>query len=404
MHTIEGFYEIRTFGLAGANKVDVLTDPASVLWVPGQQLAALTGDGMRADGLYSTSDMSWALDRAYVRRVADPGKIYTKTRAKSTTLFAVAGLVQKACHTAREAYFGFSREFIATVLPAYPEFVARHAELIELWAAAVAHGGHGFDPGGLKFHAAVAARDARLLAAAESRPESRPEPGPEPRPEPARPAGPGVTAEDVRQAVRQLLQDELPGIVRPIVLEAVKAQPGPGAAPVIDLVRIMADAAGQLAGIAEIHRDQLVLSRQTIELITPNHQLFLTAREYVEMDGVAEALKRAPALAEPSLGLDRIIDHGKASLWMKRLCREEKKKVAANAVARIIAEDAGLEPPPIYIPAFRMKRLEREHAKVLMFSPPCWARLKQTFLPQGTPTLLFPGPKVAAPPAGAQEG
>ena len=28
-----------------------------------------------------------------------------------------------------------------------------------------------------------------------------------------------------------------------------------------------------------------------------------------------------------------------------------------------------------------MKRLEREHAKVLMYNPACWAHLKQTFLP-----------------------
>jgi hypothetical protein len=284
MRTFEG-YEVRTHKLADGSEIDVLTDPESGdLWVPGQQLAVLTGDGLRSDGLYSTSDMAWAIDKAYVRRVADPRKVYTKTRAKSTALFAVAGAIQKACHTAREAYFTFSREFIADVLPAYPEFAARHAELIALWADAVAKGGRDFDQGGLKFRGAVAARDARLAAGA-----ARPEPGP----------AAGATAEDVRQAIRQLLRDELPGIVRPIVLEAVKAQPGPAQGTVIDLVRIMADAAGQLAGVAEANRAQLELSRQTVDLVGRDQDLFATAREYVEMDDVANALKRAPRLAEP---------------------------------------------------------------------------------------------------------
>jgi hypothetical protein len=45
-----------------------------------------------------------------------------------------------------------------------------------------------------------------------------------------------------------------------------------------------------------------------------------------------------------------------------------------------------------------MKRLEREHVKVLMFNPACWALLKQTFPLPDTPTLLFPGPRAAEPP------
>ncbi|HEY2155992.1 MAG TPA: hypothetical protein VGH33_10205, partial [Isosphaeraceae bacterium] len=62
-----------------------------------------------------------------------------------------------------------------------------------------------------------------------------------------------------------------------------------------------------------------------------------------------------------------------------------------------------LEPPPRYIQQFRMKRLEREHAKVLMYNPACWVALKETFLPEGTPTLLFPGPRAAAPAGQAEE-
>ena len=153
----------------------------------------------------------------------------------------------------------------------------------------------------------------------------------------------------------------------------------------------MTGAVERLAEIAVINREQLDLSRQTVDLVTPSHQMFCTASDYIEMDGVADAMRRAPKLAEPSLGLDCCPDHGKASLWMKRLCREENKKVTANAVARLVAEAKGEEPPPLYIPAYRMKRLEREHVKVLMFNPACWAKLKQTFLPADTPTLLFPG-------------
>jgi hypothetical protein len=37
-----------------------------------------------------------------------------------------------------------------------------------------------------------------------------------------------------------------------------------------------------------------------------------------------------------------------------------------------------------------MKRLERDNVKKLMYNPACWAKLKQTFLPADTPTLLFP--------------
>ena len=126
--------------------------------------------------------------------------------------------------------------------------------------------------------------------------------------------------------------------------------------------------------------------------------MFATASDYIEMDGVAEALKIAPRLAELSFGLDCRPDHGNTSLWKKKLCRAENNKVIMNAVARIIANDAGHEEPPLYVPEFPMKRLEREHVKVLMYNPACWAKLKQMFLPADTPTLLFLGPKAKAPP------
>jgi hypothetical protein len=198
----------------------------------------------------------------------------------------------------------------------------------------------------------------------------------------------GPTAEDVRQALRTLLRNELPALVEPIVTKAIQAHDDRG--QLADLVKTMTWAVERLADLAVTGRDQTVLMRQTVDLITPSHQMFGTASDYIEMDGVAEALKRAPKLAELSFGLDHCPDHGKASLWMKRLCREENKKVAANAVARLMAKAKGEEEPPLYIPEFRMKRLEREHVKVLMFNPACWAKLKRTFLPADTPTLLFP--------------
>jgi prophage antirepressor-like protein len=204
-------------------------------------------------------------------------------------------------------------------------------------------------------------------------------------------AKPITTADDVRQALLAFMRQELPGVVRPIIQKVVRAHIEHG--ELADAVRSMTEVAAQLVDVALINREQLELSRQAIELIIPNHEMFLPASDYIEMDGVAEALKRAPKLAEPSFGLDHCPDFGKASLWMKRLCRDENKKVAANAVARIIAKDAGLEIPPLYIPEFRMKRLEREHAKKLCYNPACWARLKQKFLPIDTPTLLFPGPR-----------
>ena len=49
-----------------------------------------------------------------------------------------------------------------------------------------------------------------------------------------------------------------------------------------------------------------------------------------------------------------------------------------------------MEPPPLYIPRYRMKRLERDNVKKLMYNPACWARCKGTFLPPDTPTVLFP--------------
>jgi hypothetical protein len=463
-------YEVRTHQLPGDREIDILRRPEepSQVWVSAQQLAELTGDGRRATGRYSTSDLAYSLSREYVRRERDPHRLYSRSRIRSTTLFSVEGLIQKTCHTTRTSYLSLGLDFIEHVLPDYEDCAERNAELIMAWREALDHIDvvcHGPGEGGFK--AAVRARDARLTdGAAAGRPmlvvgtmaceqvlRHSNEPGAgfyltSPPLDSAMPpalfavaelhaaqelagdfragardappiatqlvfrlpddsvilrdgttillaptaaAGPqpGPTAEDVRQAMRTLLRDELPAIVEPIVRKVVQA--GSPQTPLAELVGTMTGAVERLAEIALVNREQLELSRQSIELITPSHQMFATASDYIEMDGVADALKRAPALAEPSLGLVHCPNHGKASLWMKRLCREENSKVISNAVARLVAKAAGLEEPPLYIPQYRMRRLEREHAKVLMFNPACWARLKQVFLPVGTPTLLFPG-------------
>ena len=200
--------------------------------------------------------------------------------------------------------------------------------------------------------------------------------------------------------MRTLLRTEMPEIIEPLVIKALQAHDERG--QLADLVAAMTRNVERLVEITSINKEQLELSRETVRLITPSHQMFATASDYIEMDGVAEALKRAPKLADPSFGLVHCPDHGKASLWMKRLCRAENFKVIANAVARIVAQQDGHEVPPIYIPEFRMKRLEREHVKVLMFNPACWAKCKRTFLAADTPTLLVPGPRAKAPTEGGK--
>jgi prophage antirepressor-like protein len=597
MPALQG-YEVQTHALADGRELDVLhaPDDARHIWVPGQQIGELTGDSRRSTGHCSTSDMTKALDKQYVRREADPHRLYSRSRTRSTTLIAVEGLIQKVFHTTNADYVRFCYEFLEYILPCYRAYAEHHAELIMAWYEALEH----FDVTGHNlfkdnFQWAVKARDSRwvlepdavpqlimvtvgrdqvvcegeppasqlhavpltdgrkvgafdvamlrnvhamLVSRHERHPDrprlvpclatSKPDgsvvmadgvvvappspvASPEPPPEteipgecplpgvpalfedhpcaaygsyedpqwiglyvcdvlgvvdhkqalsrvPAEekgvvlhttPQGGGVqpyvtlkepglyrliatshkpaaerfknwlfrevlpsirkyghyvtpgaqpvtTADDVRQALMTIMRQELPGVIEPIVLKAVRAHIEHG--DLADLVKVMTGNVTQLVEVALINREQLELSRQAIELIIPNHEMFLSASEYVEMDGVAEALKRAPKLTEPSFGLYHCPDFGKASLWMKRLCRDEHKKVAANAVARIIAKDAGLEIPPLYIAEFRMKRLEREHAKVLVYNPACWARCKQKFLPIDTPTLLFPSPKVKTEP------
>jgi hypothetical protein len=479
MPSLKG-YEVQTHQILDSWEIDVLhaPDDAQNIYVPGQQLAALTGDGHRSTGHYSTSDMGRLIAKQYQVRVPDPHKIYSRSRVRSTTLFAVEGLIQRTFHTKRISYIGFCGEFIEHILPRYSAFAASHAELIMAWYEAIDHfNAVRHNLGESTFQAALAARDLRMRtyptatpvlvigtvackralyyagdgtaclsasrfnAATLATPVAtfevaqlsdahiamlayrerqrgapplavhlalsysdgtinlpdgtrivRPAAVVTPTPPPAAQAG--TTAEDVKQALRAIMMNELPGVVETIVLKVVRSNIDRGQQA--ELISAMTGNVMQLAEIVTINREQLELSRQSIDLITPSHQLFLSAKDYVEMDGVAEALKRAPNLTTPSLGLDHCTDYGKASLWMKRLCREENRKVAANAVARIIAKDAGLEEPPLYIPEFRMKRVEREHVKVLMFNPACWARCKQTFLPIDTPTLLFPGPKTKA--------
>jgi prophage antirepressor-like protein len=502
MPSLQG-YAVQTHPLPGGREVDVLSRPAEPgrLWVPGLQVAALTGYGHRCGGPRSVSDITKGLDPAYLRREPDPHRVYARTRIRSVALIAVEGLVQRTFHTRRPEYIAFCREFIEHVLPGHPDFVAAQAELVDVWAMAIERfqaAGRPFEEP--VFRSAVAARDARLAASGPATEGEmavdQPLPGlpdgfngqpcptygtyenPEwvgayvcdalalanpsqvlsrvPTEEKgirivdtlggpqsmitvteaglyrliatsrkaeaerfqhwlyhevlpairrygyyARPGAPaGPTAEELREALRALLREELPTLVEPAVRKAVLAHAGPH--PQAELVAAMTAAVERLVEVAVVGREQLELSRRTVQLVLPEHQLFLSAGDYIEADGVAAALKRAPQLAGPSFGLVHCPDHGKASLWMKRLCRAERKKVAANAVARIIARDAGQEEPPLYVAEYRMKKLTREHAKVLMFNPPCWARCKQTFLPAGTPTLLFPAPRAAGPPAGGQ--
>jgi hypothetical protein len=620
MPSLQG-YEVQTHRLPNSGEIDVLHAPDDTqhIWVPGQQVCELTEDGLRSDGLYSTSDMSRMIDRQYLRREPDPHRLYSRTRTLSTTLFAVEGLIQKSFHTMCDNYVWFCQMFISQILPGYTAFAAHHAELIMAWYEALEHYDvtrHYLNES--TFRAAVAARNTRWITnpddvpllvlttldrnlvictgeppaqlqavplfdgrdamtfdvarlqdvhallvhrheqypewarlmpclvmrkpngsivmtdgviVAPAEPEASPESPPETE-EPVEQPLPGVpavfmgmypcptfgtyedpewiglcvtdalgianphqalarvpaeekglcvtatlinsgghtrktqtyitlkepglyrlistsrkedaerfrtwiyrevlpsirkyghytapgaqagaqageqagaqagpTAEDIRQALRAIIRQEMPSVIEPIVLKAVRAHVEHG--DLANLVKVMTENVGQLTEIAMINRAQLELSQQSIDLITPSHQLFLSAKDYVEADGVADALRRAPHLAEPSFGLDHCPDYGKASLWMKRLCRAENKKVALNAVERIIAKDAGLEMPPIYIPEFRMRKIERENNKVLMYNPACWARLKQKFLPIDTPTLLFPGPKAKpAPDADTKE-
>jgi hypothetical protein len=219
-------------------------------------------------------------------------------------------------------------------------------------------------------------------------------------------ASPGVktgpTTDEMKEVLRAFLRDELPAAIAPIVLKTVRARTDH--ADQAELVRLLTGAVERLADLAVTGREQNELARQKVQLITPRHQMFAPAGDYIEMDGVAAALKIAPRLAELSFGLDCCPDHGKASLRMKKLCRAENNRVIKNAVERIIAKDAGLEEPPLYIPEFRMKRLDREHVKALMYNAACWAKVEQTFLPADTPTLLFPGPRTdVAPDAGKTE-
>jgi hypothetical protein len=495
-------YEARTHSLPGDREIDILYRSGGFrLWVPGQQVAALTGDGLRATGFYSTSDIAKTIDPMYSQRVSDPRRLYSRSSVRYTTLFAVEGLIQRTFHTDNPRYVEFCRDFIAQVLPAYDTFGDQNAELIMAWQAAIKY----YTAKGRRpptgFYEAVTRQGRRLAAsdpgypclilgtdtctkvvsrtetddryqlvkppiadadlvldygvadlhkarvrAAEFNKSSPKEPvvvhlafaqpdgvlrildpvakliatyqPAEPREQPTteQPTGKtGPTIEEMQDAL-QRVKEELLTSIEPMVGKAIRAHSDQ--AHQATVIKLMSEQVEQIVQMTLVNREQLALSRQSnelaqksielsrqsIDLITPSHQLFLPASDYIKMDGVEEALRRAPRLAKPSFGLDHCPDLGKASLWMKRLCRAEDKKVAANAVARIIAKDAGQEEPPLYIPEFRWKRLTQEHVRVLMFNPACWARLKQTFLPPDTPTLLFPGPKTQpAPETGKTE-
>ena len=405
MPSLQG-YEVCTHSLPGRREIDVLHRPGDVrrLWTPGQQVAALSGDGLRATGFYSTSDIAKTIDPVYSRREPDPHRLYSRSRVRYTTLFSVAGLIQRTFHTDNPGYVEFCQDFITHVLPAYADFGTHNAELISVWQVAIKyHMKYGRRPL-TGFYAAINKQAERLAASSSDRPASERET-----------TKPGPTTEEMQDAFRRI-KEELLTSIEPIVGRAVRAHSDQ--AHQATVIKLMSEQVEQIVQMTLVNREQLELSRhsnelaqksielsrQSIDLITPSHQLFLPASDYIKMDGVEEALRRAPRLARPSFGLDHCPDLGKASLWMKRLCRAEDKKVAANAVARIIAKDAGQEEPPLYIPEFRWKRLTREHVKLLMFNPACWARLKQTFLPPDTPTLLFPGPKTQpAPETGKTE-
>jgi hypothetical protein len=417
--------------------------------------------------------MSKMLDSAYLRRVADPHRIYSRTRTLRTTLIAIEGLIQKTCHSKCAGYFQFCREFVAHVLPKYEAFARHNAELIMFWHEAIEHfflTGRNMPESG--FRVTLSGRSRRILGeypgahpgnvpqlvlgtmacekvvyqeldgtedwsiceiplstemipagfdvsqlyracgrAATYRDEHPDQPAVTPQLVLLRPDGSfilpdgamvavaslgappldsrvGASVEDMRETLRALLRDEMPALVEPLVRKVVAAHADRG--HLADLVEVMTGAVSQLATLAGGSKDQTDLMKQMVNLTLPSHQLFLSASDYIELDGVAEALKRAPKLAEPSFDLDHCPDHGKASLWMKRLCRAERKKVAANAVAILVAEAKEEEPPPLYVPKYLMRKIEREHAKVLMFNPACWAKLKLTFLPPDTPTILFP--------------
>ena len=162
MPTLHG-YEVRTYWLSPHEEIDVLRAEDLSVWVPGPQVAVLSGDGHRADGRYSTSDVGRVLDKAFVRREPDPHKLYSRTRVRSATLFSLEGLVQKTCHTTKSGYLLFCLNFIERVLPNYQDIAARNAELIWFWHEALDHlDATGKGPSEAGFRAALAKRDARL--------------------------------------------------------------------------------------------------------------------------------------------------------------------------------------------------------------------------------------------------
>ena len=426
-------YQVQTHRLADDDReVDILhwVGDATHIFMPGQQLGVLSGEGWRSTGHCSTSDIAQSMDKHYVRREPDPHKIYSRSRTLHTALFDVVGLIQKTFHTKSVQYVSFCYEFIKLVLPAYRDFASYHAELIMAWYEALDHFdtvGRGMDES--KFRAALQARNTRLntrpdhkpllvlgtmgceqvvyydgefhlatapldsvemagYAVAQLReahvqteryraryPKSPPIglylamlrsdgtvalpdgtlvvcPREEQKTESPRAEAAGLTAEEISAIVRSILQEELPKALQTREDRVHQAA----------VIRLLTQLAEQNVESARVNREQLELSRQTVDLsqqavdlVTPSHQLLLPASDYLEMDGVEEALKQAPRLAEPVLGLVHCPDHGTASLFMKLLCREEDKKIAANAVDRIMASEAGLEEPPLYIPKFRME-------------------------------------------------
>ena len=445
MPSLQG-YEVQTFQLPDEQLLDVLRKPGEphTLWVPASHAAVLSGDGRRPHGIYSASDMGRTLDKEYRRREPDPRKIYTRTRTLSVTLFSVEGLIQKTCRSTKPKYAQFCREFMEHVLPNYEEFAAHHAELIMFWYEALDHFKvvcHG--PSEAGFRAAKRARDDRLekhdvmpflvlgtVACEKILVSSREEEDVDLVKVPIEQGGPEPMTSQVARLhafhgladmyykveadrdwlpvapqliwMRRNSSATLPDgtlIVKAVPVTEQSSQAGLTADDVLSIVQKALAAhdkrdtsADLLADVAASLREQTKLMKKMVDLTLPEHQLFLPASDYNE--GMVEVFKRAPKLKEPSFGLTYIQDAGKASLWMKRLCREEKKKVAKNADERLEADAKGLEEPPLYVAKYRMKLLTREHVKVLMFNPPCWAKLKQTFLPPDTPTVLFPGLKI----------
>ena len=102
----------------------------------------------------------------------------------------------------------------------------------------------------------------------------------------------GRTIDEMKEVLRAFLRDELPAAIAPIVLKAVRARTDH--AHITELVKALTEAVERLADLAVTAREQNELARQTVQLITPRHQMFATASDYIEMDGVAAALKNAP--------------------------------------------------------------------------------------------------------------